>query len=123
MDPEPTPGARPDESPGSLVVLALLAPLVGAAAGLLGAIFRLALEETDRFRDALIAGAHDANLAGLLFVASALLLGAVLAYMPNARPSVSIAGLTPLALASAINVPAKCWVLSLLVVIDHGLKP
>jgi len=38
---------------------------------LLGAIFRLALEEADRFRDALIAGAHDANLAGLLFVASA----------------------------------------------------
>src|SRR6516225_12459064 len=36
---------------GSLFVLALLAPIAGAAAGLLGAAFRLALEEADRLRD------------------------------------------------------------------------
>ena len=55
MAPESNPGAQTEEESGSLLVLALLAPLVGAAAGLLGAIFRLVLEEADRFRDALIA--------------------------------------------------------------------
>src|SRR5713101_7315376 len=39
-----TPAPQTEEKPGSLVVLALLAPLVGEAAGLLGAIFRLVLE-------------------------------------------------------------------------------
>jgi CIC family chloride channel protein len=52
-------------------VLALLAPLAGAAAGLLGAIFRLALDQADRFRDALIVRAHDYNIAGLLLVTAA----------------------------------------------------
>ena len=51
----PNPGAQTEEKSGSLLVLALLAPLVGAAAELLGAIFRLVLEAADRFRDALIA--------------------------------------------------------------------
>jgi hypothetical protein len=37
-----------------------LAPLVGAAAGLLGAIFRLVLEAADRFCDALIAASSRA---------------------------------------------------------------
>jgi hypothetical protein len=53
--PESNPGAQIEEKSGSLLVLALLVPLVGAAAGLLGTIFRLALEAADRFRDALIA--------------------------------------------------------------------
>ena len=44
MAPESNPGAQTEEKSGSLLVLALLAPLVGAAAGLLGAIFRLVLE-------------------------------------------------------------------------------
>ena len=43
------------EGHGSLLVLALLALIVGAAAGLVGAIFRLTLEQADRLRDALIA--------------------------------------------------------------------
>ena len=55
MAPESNPGAQTEEKSGSLLVLALLAPLVGAAAGLLGAIFRLVLEAADRFCDALIA--------------------------------------------------------------------
>jgi hypothetical protein len=54
--PESNPGAQTEEGSGSLLVLALLAPLVGAAAELLGAIFPLVLEAADRFRDALIAG-------------------------------------------------------------------
>jgi hypothetical protein len=53
--PESNPGAQTEEESGSLLVLALLAPLVGAAAELLGAIFPLVLEAADRFRDALIA--------------------------------------------------------------------
>jgi chloride channel protein, CIC family len=71
VDPESNPDARPEEKPGSLLVLGLLAPLAGAAAGLLGAIFRLVLEEADRFRDALITWAPGARFAGLLLVAAA----------------------------------------------------
>jgi CIC family chloride channel protein len=54
------------ERPGSLLVLALLAPVAGAIAGLLGAIFRLALERGDRFRDALIFWAHGHKTLGFL---------------------------------------------------------
>ena len=60
MAPESNPGAQTEEKSGSLLVLALLAPLVGAAAGLLGAIFRLVLEAADRFCDALIAASSRA---------------------------------------------------------------
>ena len=44
-----------EEGHGNLLVLALLALIAGAAAGLVGAIFRLTLEQADRLRDALIA--------------------------------------------------------------------
>ena len=50
------------EGHGSLLVLALLALIVGAAAGLVGAIFRLTLEQADRLRDALIAWAQGEKL-------------------------------------------------------------
>ena len=56
---------------GSLFILALLAPLVGAASGLLGATFRLALDQVDLFRDTLIARAHEVRLVGFLFVVAA----------------------------------------------------
>jgi chloride channel protein, CIC family len=68
---DPTHAAEPAETDRSLVVLALLALVVGAAAGLVGAIFRLALEQADRWRDALIARAHVGMLtAGFLLVAT-----------------------------------------------------
>ena len=51
-----------------LLVLAVLAPIAGAASGLLGAIFRLTLEEADRLRDAVIAVGHDRGFAGFLLV-------------------------------------------------------
>jgi hypothetical protein len=51
------------EGHGSLVVLALLALIVGAAAGLVGAIFRLTLQQADRLRDALIAIVRAARAA------------------------------------------------------------
>ena len=56
-----------DDRPG-LVVLALLALVVGAAAGLVGALFRLALEEANRARGALITWAHGQWLVGFLCV-------------------------------------------------------
>src|SRR5215469_12512576 len=52
VHPEPNHAVQQEEEHGSLFVLALLAPIAGAAAGLLGAVFRLALEEADRLRDA-----------------------------------------------------------------------
>ncbi|MBV8441754.1 MAG: H(+)/Cl(-) exchange transporter ClcA [Hyphomicrobiales bacterium] len=60
-----------DDRPGNLLALALLAPVVGAAAGLIGALFRLALEKADRLRDALIDWAHGERLLGFLIVAGA----------------------------------------------------
>jgi CIC family chloride channel protein len=69
VDPEPNPGARPEEKPGSLLALAVLALIAGGAAGLICAGFRLALEEADRLRDRVIALAHDGGLGGFLLVA------------------------------------------------------
>jgi CIC family chloride channel protein len=54
-----------------LLVLALLAPLAGAAAGILGAIFRLALARADRLRDSFIAWTHGQNIPGFFLVVSA----------------------------------------------------
>ncbi len=68
MEPESNPDARPEEEPGSLLALALLALIAGGAAGLICAAFRLALEEADRLRDRMIALAHDGGLAGFLLV-------------------------------------------------------
>jgi len=68
VEPESNPDARPEEEPGSLLALALLALIAGGAAGLICAAFRLALEEADRLRDRMIALAHDGGLAGFLLV-------------------------------------------------------
>jgi CIC family chloride channel protein len=51
-----TNGERQGE--GSLLALALLARVAGVLAGLVGAIFRLCLEQADRLRDMLICGRH-----------------------------------------------------------------
>jgi chloride channel protein, CIC family len=57
-----------DERPGNPLVLALLAPVAGAIAGLLGSVFRLALERGDRIRDALIFWAHGRKTLGFLII-------------------------------------------------------
>jgi CIC family chloride channel protein len=62
------PGADETEGQSELVTLGLLALLVGAVAGLVTALFRLALDHADSLRDALIAWAHGWHFAGLLFV-------------------------------------------------------
>jgi chloride channel protein, CIC family len=64
----PKPDIKAANSPGSLLALALLAPVVGAGAGLIGAIFRLALEHADDWRNALIAHARGDQFAGFLLV-------------------------------------------------------
>jgi CIC family chloride channel protein len=53
-----------------LLGLAVLAPIAGAASGLVGAIFRLTLEQADRARDAVIAASHGHGIAGFLLVCS-----------------------------------------------------
>lgn len=68
MRPQPKLHTDPTEANGSLLVLALLAPIVGGASGLIGALFRLALGAADRFRNAAIAWAHGWNLAGFLCI-------------------------------------------------------
>jgi CIC family chloride channel protein len=61
---------EPARAPGSLPLLAILSLIVGAAAGLVGALFRLALEQADQWRDALITWAHGENMAGLVLVSA-----------------------------------------------------
>src|ERR1700730_4477874 len=72
LDPSVEPGShpdvRPEEEPGSLLALALLALVGGGAAGLICAGFRLAPEEADRLRDRVIALAHDGGFAGFLLL-------------------------------------------------------
>lgn len=58
----------PAQSHGSLLVLAALALLAGTAAGALGALFRLALEHADQWRNDLITRAQEEGLAGFLLV-------------------------------------------------------
>jgi chloride channel protein, CIC family len=53
---------------GNLFALAVLALVVGAASGLIGAFFRLSLEWADGIRDQLISWAHSGTFAGLVFV-------------------------------------------------------
>src|SRR6267142_6929993 len=60
--------AESEELPDGLFTLALLSLLAGAAAGLIGAVFRLSLDQADRFRDALITWAHGEEFAGFLLV-------------------------------------------------------
>jgi CIC family chloride channel protein len=53
---------------GRLLALALLALVLGAATGLVGALFRLTLEAADRFRDRLVVWAHGLGPNGLLHI-------------------------------------------------------
>jgi CIC family chloride channel protein len=56
---------------GSLLVLTLLACIVGAGAGAIGAVFRLALTRADGWRDAVIAWSHGVPIAGFVLVTAA----------------------------------------------------
>src|SRR5260370_42013008 len=84
-----------------LLVLAGLAPVVGAVAGLVGAIFRLALAHADRWRNDMIAWAHGLEhgheIVGFLLVTVAC--GAAVALAPGLvrpiSPHASGRGLPP----------------------------
>jgi CIC family chloride channel protein len=56
------------ERHGSLLIIALLALLVGAASGIVGAVFRLGIEWADRLREALLTWAHQYAVLGLLYI-------------------------------------------------------
>jgi len=60
--------AESEELPNGLFTLALLSLLAGAAAGLIGAVFRLSLDQADHLRDALITWAHGEEFVGFLLV-------------------------------------------------------
>jgi CIC family chloride channel protein len=59
---------RMEEKDGRLVTLAVLALVVGAAAGLVGAVFRLVLDRADALRDRAITWAHGESLLGFVIV-------------------------------------------------------
>jgi CIC family chloride channel protein len=65
---EPDYGPSPVREQGSLLVLALLAFAVGGTSGLVGAVFRLVLERSDRFRGSVIDWAHGKEIAGFALV-------------------------------------------------------
>jgi chloride channel protein, CIC family len=77
---------------GRLLVLAFLALIAGAATGLLGAAFRLALARADRFRDSVVAWAHGEPPACFLLIigmaaATALAAWLVRRFSPDAAGS------------------------------------
>ena len=72
-------GSISSDGHGTLLVLALLALIVGAFAGLIGAVFRLSLEHADRLRGALIAWAHGERFVGYLCVTLACAVAALVA--------------------------------------------
>src|SRR5215510_936191 len=61
-------GAGSAERYGSLLMLALSALVAGAAAGLVGAVFRLSLEWADRLRDTLVKWSQARSVPGFLLV-------------------------------------------------------
>lgn len=76
-----SPSTRQTDDPnhGNLPVLAGLALVVGVAAGAVGALFRLTLEQADRLRDLAIAWAHGHTALGFLLIVAAGALAAALA--------------------------------------------
>ena len=93
MPSEPEPTVDAEAGHNSLVALAVLGLVVGAAAGTVGGIFRLSLGQADRIRDALITAAHGYRLAGFLLVlgvcgtATSLAAWLVRRYSPHASGS------------------------------------
>jgi CIC family chloride channel protein len=80
-------------SEGNLTVLATLALMVGAVAGLVCALFRLALQRADVFRAAVIDWAHSHSIAGFILLVGGCASAAVAAawlvrrYSPHASGS------------------------------------
>ena len=71
MNYEPDSSEKRQEGGGSLLALAFLALVVGAASGLVGGIFRLSLERADDLRNALISWAHGWKFLGFIALTAA----------------------------------------------------
>ena len=71
MNRDPEDSGQTTDERRSLLMLALVALVVGAATGLIGAIFRISLAHADRVRDAVIAWAHGHAIGGFLLVVCA----------------------------------------------------
>jgi hypothetical protein len=56
------------EQPNGLVTLAIVSLTVGAAAGLLGTLFRLLLERADELRDVFVTWSRSEHAIGLVIV-------------------------------------------------------
>jgi hypothetical protein len=65
---EPAGDPRSVQEYSGLIVLALLAFAVGGTSGLVGAVFRLVLDRSDRFRGMVIDWAHGNQIAGVACV-------------------------------------------------------
>ncbi len=78
---------------GSLLVFAFLVLVVGLAAGVVGAVFRLLLEQADSLRNALVAWARGEGMVGFLLVIAACAVAPLIAawmvrrYAPHAAGS------------------------------------
>lgn len=76
------PPSSAEHDHGGLLVLALLALIVGAAAGLIGAVFRIVLEQADILRDRVISWAHgEAALGFVLIVLGGALAAGIAAWL------------------------------------------
>jgi CIC family chloride channel protein len=86
---------KTSEDSGSLLVLAILSLLVGAVVGLVGAVFRLSLEQADRLRDTSVTWAQGEGALGFLLVtAGCAAAAAVAAYLVRrACPQASGSGI------------------------------
>jgi CIC family chloride channel protein len=93
MDNDPNQSPHRADVEGSLLTLALLALVVGAISGIVGALFRVLLAKADLLRDLLIAWAHGRRTVGFLFVLAACALATAFAawlvrrYAPQASGS------------------------------------
>lgn len=93
MDDEPEQAKPIEDRGGNLLVLAPLALVAGAATGIVGALFRLSLEQADRLRNALIWWAHGQPAIGFILAVSLCAAAAALAttlvrrYAPQASGS------------------------------------
>jgi chloride channel protein, CIC family len=79
MDGDSQASARLEKKPESLPFLAVLSFVAGAAAGLVGAAFRLSLEQADLFRTAAIERLQAVTPMGVVLVVSACALAAAVA--------------------------------------------
>ena len=84
-----------EERCSDLIMLGLMAPFAGLGAGLIGAFFRLALEQANGFRDSLIARMEIFGIAGfVLFVTLAAGAATIAAWMVRCiAPSASGSGI------------------------------